>query len=155
MEACLFSFLSSQLAVLGGTPSGKVIQVAVWWGGWLASQISPNLAVYPPVQDMKKTEDDHLTKMTELVVDRRVRPTALLPFWHLAGFALGAGSALLGKEAAMACTVAVEEVISEHYNDQIRTLLEKGYPEDELKEVGAWWGECGFQTSLYHRCVRC
>lgn len=47
----------------------------------------------------------------------------------------GAGTALLGKEAAMACTVAVETVISEHYNDQIRTLLEKGYPEEELKEV--------------------
>jgi 3-demethoxyubiquinol 3-hydroxylase len=100
--------------------------------------------VFAPFQDMKKTEDDHLAKMNELVVDRRVRPTALLPIWHLAGFALGAGSALLGKEAAMACTVAVEEVISEHYNDQIRTLLEKGYPEDELKEV-CFWAVSGFE----------
>jgi len=50
----------------------------------------------------------------------RVRPTALLPIWHLAGFALGAGSALIGgKEGAMAATVAVESVITEHYNDQV------------------------------------
>ncbi len=47
----------------------------------------------------------------------------------------GFGTALLGKSAAMACTVAVEEVISEHYNDQIRMLLENGYTDEELKEV--------------------
>ena len=52
----------------------------------------------------------------------------------------GFGSALLGKEAAMACTVAVEEVIGEHYNDQIRLLLDQGYTDVELKEVGAGRG---------------
>lgn len=81
----------------------------------------------------------HLEVMEKLINEHRVRPTALLPLWKIAGycnfcytflspqqlvrFALGAGTALLGKEAAMACTVAVEEVISEHYNDQIRFVL--------------------------------
>lgn len=61
---------------------------------------------------MKQTEIKHLEDMEKLLVERRVRPTALLPLWDIAGFALGAASAVLGREAAMACTVAVEEVIS-------------------------------------------
>jgi ubiquinone biosynthesis monooxygenase Coq7 len=60
-----------------------------------------------------------------------VRPTALLPFWHVAGFVLGAGTALLGYRAAMACTVAVEETIDEHYRAQHAEL---GADEAELKE---------------------
>jgi len=71
------------------------------------------------------------------VVERRVRPTALTPLWHIAGFALGAGTALLGREAAMACTVAVEEVIEEHYADQSAKLeaLPKNDKENELQYV--------------------
>ena len=53
-----------------------------------------------------------------------MRPTVLLPLWHLAGFALGAATAVLGKRAAMACTVAVEEAIDEHYSDQAARLGE-------------------------------
>ncbi len=65
-------------------------------------------------------EKDHLAAFETMMPQYRVRPTALLPIWHLAGFALGAGSALIGgKEGAMAATVAVESVITEHYNDQV------------------------------------
>merc|ERR1712133_206029 len=53
----------------------------------------------------------------------KVRPTVFTPLWNIAGFALGAGTALLGKEAAMACTVAVETSIGEHYNSQLRELM--------------------------------
>lgn len=84
---------------------------------------------------MKAQEVVHLAKLDDLMVARRARPSALLPIWHVAGFALGAGTALLGKEAAMACTVAVETVIGEHYNDQIRELLAKGYDEAELMAI--------------------
>jgi len=65
-------------------------------------------------------------------VDRRVRPTALGPLWHAAGFALGAATALLGEKAAMACTVAVEEVIDEHYAGQAEKL---GEDEADLRET--------------------
>jgi len=75
------------------------------------------------IQKMWDDEKMHLKKMNELVLKNRVRPTALLPIWNVAGFALGAGSAILGKEAAMACTIAVEEVIGEHYDSQLRELL--------------------------------
>ncbi|XP_053897816.1 5-demethoxyubiquinone hydroxylase, mitochondrial [Malaclemys terrapin pileata] len=81
--------------------------------------------VGPVIQQMWDQEKDHLKKFNELMVTFRVRPTVLLPFWNVAGFALGAGTALLGKEGAMACTVAVEESISDHYNSQIRTLMEE------------------------------
>lgn len=63
---------------------------------------------------------------------RHVRPSALLPFWHVAGYALGAATALMGKRSAMACTVAVETVISEHYQQQMNELAEA---EPELKET--------------------
>uniref|UniRef100_A0A5F9CIV1 Coenzyme Q7, hydroxylase n=1 Tax=Oryctolagus cuniculus TaxID=9986 RepID=A0A5F9CIV1_RABIT len=82
-------------------------------------------SVGPVIQKMWDQEKDHLKKFNELMVAFRVRPTVLLPFWNVVGFALGAGTALLGKEGAMACTVAVEESIAHHYNNQIRTLVEE------------------------------
>ncbi|KAJ7341490.1 hypothetical protein JRQ81_005648, partial [Phrynocephalus forsythii] len=82
-------------------------------------------SVGPIIQQMWNQEKDHLKKFKELMILYRVRPTVLLPVWNVAGFMLGAGSALLGKEGAMACTVAVEESISQHYNNQIRLLWKK------------------------------
>lgn len=82
-------------------------------------------AAGPLIQRMWNQEKDHLRKFNELMIAYRVRPTVLLPFWNVAGFILGAGSSLLGKKGAMACTVAVEESISDHYNNQIRTLMEE------------------------------
>ena len=76
----------------------------------------------PVLRHMKSQEEAHLATFSRLMGQRRVRPTALLPFWHVAGFALGAGTALLGSRAAMACTVAVEEAIDEHYQAQERAL---------------------------------
>ncbi|XP_061080446.1 5-demethoxyubiquinone hydroxylase, mitochondrial [Conger conger] len=78
----------------------------------------------PLIQRMWDQEKYHLQKFDEILAENRVRPTVLLPLWNIAGFALGASSALLGKAGAMACTVAVEESISEHYNSQIRALME-------------------------------
>ena len=91
----------------------------------------------PMLREMAAAEERHLETFNKMIVERRVRPTALTPLWHLAGFALGAGTALLGREAAMACTVAVEEVIEEHYADQSAKLegLPKSDAEPELKQV--------------------
>lgn len=80
-------------------------------------------SVGPIIKHMWEQEKHHLQTFERLVVKHRVRPTLLMPFWNIAGFALGAGTALLGKEGAMACTVAVEEVIGQHYNNQLRELL--------------------------------
>jgi ubiquinone biosynthesis monooxygenase Coq7 len=71
---------------------------------------------------MEEEERRHLRTFETRLAEEGVRPTALLPLWHVAGFALGAATALLGREAAMACTVAVEEVIDDHYARQIAAL---------------------------------
>jgi len=76
----------------------------------------------PLLREMLAQEEKHLAKFNALAADRGVRPTALEPLWNVAGFALGAATAALGKEAAMACTVAVEEVIGEHYAEQAEAL---------------------------------
>lgn len=76
------------------------------------------------IRHMAEQEERHLAAFERIMVDRRVRPTVLLPLWHVAGFLLGAGTAILGEKAAMACTVAVEEVIDEHYSGQMATLGE-------------------------------
>ena len=92
-------------------------------------------ATAPVVAHMLKQEEAHLETFSNMVAKRRVRPTALMPIWHLAGFALGAGTALLGEKAAMACTVAVEEVIDEHYAAQVAKLDEMGAEEQELRDT--------------------
>jgi len=76
----------------------------------------------PAIRRMAEQEERHLAAFDKLVVERRVRPTALSPLWHVAGWALGAATAVLGERAAMACTVAVETVIDEHYAGQIAQL---------------------------------
>jgi ubiquinone biosynthesis monooxygenase Coq7 len=93
-----------QLAVLRGKPSHAIIA------------------------HMKAQEEVHLKTFESLLVERRVRPTALLPLWHAGGFLLGAATALMGEKAAMACTVAVEEVIGEHYAGQEDRLDENEAP---------------------------
>lgn len=97
-----------QLAVLGRSPAAATIR------------------------KMHEQELAHLETFDRLIAERRVRPTLLQPVWHVAGFALGAATALLGEKAAMACTVAVEEVIDEHYAGQSERL---GEDEAELKKT--------------------
>ncbi len=99
-----------QLAVLGSKPAGETIR------------------------RMAAEEQRHLRTFDRLIVERRVRPTALEPVWRVAGFALGAATALMGEKAAMACTAAVEEVIDEHYAGQIAKL---GDGDKELKSTVA------------------
>tara|TARA_Y100000590_G_scaffold313300_1_gene354154 strand:+ start:76 stop:666 length:591 start_codon:yes stop_codon:yes gene_type:complete len=84
------------------------------------------------IQHMADQEQEHIEKFNELLIEKRVRPTALLPIWNIAGFALGAGTALMGEKAAMACTVAVEKVIGEHYREQQDLLKDD---EEELKKT--------------------
>jgi ubiquinone biosynthesis monooxygenase Coq7 len=84
------------------------------------------------IREMAEQEQRHLTQFDRLLTERRVRPTALSPIWHIAGYALGAATALLGERAAMACTVAVEEVIDGHYAGQAERL---GGGDPELAET--------------------
>ena len=75
---------------------------------------------------MAAQEEGHRERFDALMAQRGVRPTALQPFWSVAGYALGAATALIGPEAAMACTAAVETEIDKHYSDQLDELEEDG-----------------------------
>ncbi|CAI5445035.1 unnamed protein product [Caenorhabditis angaria] len=90
---------AGQMAVLSGSSIGSIIK------------------------KMWDEEKEHLDTMERLAAKHDVSHTILSPVFGLAAYALGVGSALLGKEGAMACTVAVEELIGQHYNDQLKELL--------------------------------
>ncbi|KWV91373.1 demethoxyubiquinone hydroxylase family protein [Erythrobacter sp. YT30] len=86
------------------------------------------------IRHMAEQEEGHRARFDAFMAERRVRPTALQPFWSAAGYALGAGTALLGPEAAMACTAAVEEEIDKHYSEQLDRLMETN-SDPELAEM--------------------
>ena len=77
------------------------------------------------IAGMAAQEAEHRARFDAMIAERGVRPTLLQPFWNVAGFALGAATALLGPEAAMACTAAVETEIDRHYADQLVELRDR------------------------------
>ena len=87
-----------------------------------------NSKIGKTIQHMADQEQEHIEKFNDLILKHRVRPTALLPLWNIAGFTLGATTALMGEKVAMACTVAVEKIIGEHYQKQ-QNLLENDHKE--------------------------
>lgn len=84
----------------------------------------------PMVQDMWNQEKAHLEELEYMNLKYRTRKSLLEPFWSIGGFILGSTTAMMGPKAAMACTVAVEKVITQHYNDQIREIIS----EDDVKD---------------------
>ena len=84
------------------------------------------------VAGMARQEEDHRARFDAMIAERGVRPTLLQPVWSVAGYALGAATALMGPEAAMACTAAIETEIDRHYTEQLEEL---GEDDPELSEV--------------------
>ena len=83
------------------------------------------------IEEMKEHEREHANYFEQEIRRRQIKPTKFLPLWDLLGVGLGFGSTLLGKKAAMLCTASVEEVIDEHYQNQIDQIESD---EKELKE---------------------
>jgi len=83
------------------------------------------------IEEMKIHEKEHCEFFEKEIKKRNIKPTKFLPLWDLLGVGLGFGSTLLGKKAAMLCTASVEEVIDEHYQNQINQL---GSDEKNLKK---------------------
>jgi len=83
------------------------------------------------IEEMREHEKQHLKYFETEIQKRNVKPTYFLPLWDLMGVTLGFGTALMGKKAAMMCTASVEEVIENHYENQIKKL---GNDEKDLKE---------------------
>jgi ubiquinone biosynthesis monooxygenase Coq7 len=101
---------AGQLAVLKGTPAEDALR------------------------EMATQEQEHLQKFNRLIIEGEIRPTLLQPLWHVGGYALGMITALMGEKSAHACTIAVEEVIDDHYQSQLKELGNTHTPLRDLIE---------------------
>ena len=110
------------------------------------------------IEEMKKHEKEHCDYFENEIKKRNINPTKLLPLWDLMGVGLGFGSTILGKKAAMLCTASVEEVIDEHYLNQIKQLgndeknLKKKivkFREDELKHKDIAYEKGATKKGIY------
>ncbi|MGF1463227.1 MAG: demethoxyubiquinone hydroxylase family protein [Maricaulaceae bacterium] len=119
--------------------AGEYGAVAIYKGQKAVFDRLPHKArIAGQLDDMAKDEQAHLDAFDRLLVERRTRPTLLMPVWEAAGFTLGAVTALIGERAAHACTEAVETVIEEHYQAQVDEL---GENEPELAQTFAQFRE--------------
>ena len=110
------------------------------------------------IGEMKKHEEEHSNFFENEIEKRNIKPTKFLPLWDLLGLGLGFGSTILGKKAAMLCTASVEEVIDEHYKNQIdqievdeKNLKEKiiKFRQDELDHKDIAYEEVATKKGLY------
>ena len=110
------------------------------------------------IEDMKKHEDEHCSFFENEIKKRNISPTKFLPLWDLLGLGLGFGSTILGKKAAMLCTASVEEVIDEHYLNQINQIKDdekklrekiKKFRQDEIDHKDIAYEEGATKKGLY------
>ena len=111
--------------------AGERAAIKIYEGQLLALKtIKQDEVLKDKIEVMKEDEKEHLEYFEKEIQKRKIKPTYLLPVWDLMGVALGFGTALLGKKAAMLCTASVEEVIEDHYQNQLKKL---GNDEMDLK----------------------
>ena len=91
------------------------------------------------IQHMLEQEEVHLKYFNEALRKERVRPSALMPLWHIAGYLLGKTTSQMSKESAMGCTVAVEEVIDKHYEEQIS--IAESYDQNLAEQIRIFQAE--------------
>ena len=112
--------------------AGERGAVKIYEGQLLAlNTLVKNESLKKTIEEMKIHEKEHCDFFEIEIKKRKIKPTKFLPLWDLLGVGLGFGSTLLGKKAAMLCTASVEEVIDEHYQNQINQL---GSDEKVLKK---------------------
>ena len=111
--------------------AGERGAIKIYEGQLLALKtIKQDESLKDKIDKMKEQEKEHLEYFEKEIQKRKIKPTYLLPLWDIMGVTLGFGTALLGKKAAMLCTASVEEVIEDHYQNQLKKL---GNDEMELK----------------------
>jgi len=111
--------------------AGERGAIKIYEGQLLAlSTIKQDKNLKKIIEEMKEHEKEHLEYFEKEIQKRKMKPTYLLPLWDLMGVSLGFGSALLGKKATLLCTASVEEVIEDHYENQLRKI---GEDEKDLK----------------------
>ena len=112
--------------------AGERGAIKIYEGQLLAlNTLVKNEKLKKTIEEMKIHEKEHCNFFENEIKKRNIEPTKLLPLWDLLGIGLGFGSTILGKKAAMLCTASVEEVIDEHYLNQLNQL---GQDENNLKK---------------------
>jgi len=112
--------------------AGERGAIKIYEGQLLAlNTIKQDESLKKKIEEMKEQEKEHLEYFENEIQKRKIKPTYLLPLWDIMGVALGFGTTLLGKKAAMLCTASVEEVIEGHYENQLKNL---GNDEMALKD---------------------
>ena len=110
------------------------------------------------IEEMRDHEKEHLEFFENEIQKRKIKPTYLLPLWDLMGISLGFGTVLLGKKAAMLCTASVEEVIENHYENQIKKILDdennlktkiKKFKDDEVNHKNLAYENGASNTGFY------
>ncbi len=139
--------------------AGERGAIKIYEGQLLAlSTIVNNENLKKTIKDMKKHEEEHCNFFESEIKKRDIKPTKLLPLWDLLGLGLGFGSTILGKKAAMLCTASVEEVIDDHYKNQIdqigmdEKILKNNiikFREDELHHKDIAYNEGATKQGFY------
>ena len=139
--------------------AGERGAIKIYEGQLLAlNTIIKNDNLKKKIEEMKIHEKEHCDYFEEQIKKRNIKPTKFLPLWDLLGVTLGFGSTILGKKAAMLCTASVEEVIDEHYSNQIKylesdekTLRDKitKFREDELHHRDIAYEEGATKNGVY------
>ena len=139
--------------------AGERGAIKIYEGQLLAlNTIIKNDDLKKKISEMKKHEEQHSNFFDDEIEKRNIKPTKFLPLWDLLGLGLGFGSTILGKKATMLCTASVEEVIDEHYKNQIdqievdeKKLKEKiiKFRQDELDHKDIAYKEGATKKGLY------
>ena len=140
--------------------AGERGAIKIYEGQLLAlSTFIKNDELKKTIEKMKEHEKEHCNYFENEIKKRKIKPTKFLPLWDLLGVSLGFSSTILGKKAAMLCTASVEEVIQEHYENQINQLesdekkLKKKivkFREDELNHKNIAYDEGATKEGIYY-----
>ena len=139
--------------------AGERGAIKIYEGQLLAlSTIKQDKNLKKIIEEMKEHEKEHLEYFEKEIQKRKMKPTYLLPLWDLMGISLGFGSALLGKKATLLCTASVEEVIENHYENQLgkigedekdlKTKIEK-FKGDEVNHKNTAYKSGASRTGIY------
>ena len=127
--------------------AGEYGAVAIYRGQQAVFSKNPQTkAIAAQLAQMEAEQQKHLDAFDNLLLERRVRPTAMTPIWNVAGYGLGVVTALMGEKAAHACTEAVETVIEQHYGAQVEEI------KDEEPELAATFAQFR-EDELHHRDI--
>ena len=139
--------------------AGERGAIKIYEGQLLAlNTIQKDESLKETIEKMKNHEKEHLNFFNKEIKKRNIKPTKLLPLWDLLGVGLGFGSAIIGKKATMLCTASVEEVIDEHYQNQINELDSdekvlkekiKKFRDDELRHKNIAYEQGASKKGLY------